>query len=109
MVLCKQEVIIVGTKLKFILVPYQMIKDKKLLSSDLIIYGEILSLSKQRGYCFANNNYFMKENKISKSSVIRSLNRLKENGYINLKYQCNETNLRNRIIYLTADKYLVWH
>ena len=96
--------IIVGTKSKFILVPYQMIKDKRLLSSDLIIYGEILSLSKQRGYCFANNNYFMKENKISKSSVIRSLNRLRENGYINLKYQCNEAKMRNRIIYLITDE-----
>lgn len=95
--------IIVGNKSKFILIPYDMIKDKNLLRNDLIIYGEILSLSKQKGYCYANSNYFMKENKISRSSLIRSLNRLKNNGYINCEYQCNETNSKKRIIYLSDE------
>ena len=80
-----------------------MIKDKNLLRSDLIIYGEILSLSKKHGYCYANNKHFINENEISKSSLIRSLNRLSENGYIYLKYQFNGTNSKKRIIYLNND------
>ena len=86
---------------KFIQIPFVLISDSNLKPIDLIIYGQILSLTKQTGYCYANNKYFMNQNRISKSVVNRSLCRLKENGYIKMKYQCTETNSKKRTIYLT--------
>lgn len=92
--------IIVAQKERFIIIPYSLVNDNNLIPLDLIIYGEIVSLSKDKGYCYANNNYFIKENRISKSVLMRSFNRLKENGYIKMKYQCNETNSKKRTVYI---------
>lgn len=92
---------------KFIQIPFELICDSNLKPIDLIIYGQILSLTNQTGYCYANNKYFMNQNRISRSAVNRSLCRLKANGYIQMNYQCNETNSRKRTIYLTLEYYQI--
>ncbi|MEG0908987.1 MAG: helix-turn-helix domain-containing protein [Bacilli bacterium] len=92
--------VIIANKKRFIQIPFDLISDSNLNPIDLIIYGQILSLTNQTGYCYANNKYFMKQNRLSMSAITRSLSRLKKNGYIQMNYQCNETNSKKRTIYL---------
>ena len=93
--------VIVSKKERFIIIPYKVIVDSNLHYLDKILYGEIISLSNKKGYCYANNKYFMEENKITKQVLLRGLKRLEENKYIEIIYALNKSNADKRTIYLT--------
>lgn len=91
----------VSTQERFIIIPYKVVIDSKIYHLDKLIYGEIISLSNKKGYCYANNKYFMEENKITKQVLLRSLKRLEEQEYIKIIYTLNKSNSDKRTIYLT--------
>lgn len=91
----------VSTQERFIIIPYKVVIDSKIHHLDKLIYGEIISLSNKKGYCYANNKYFMEENKITKQVLLRSLKRLEEQEYIKIIYTLNKSNSDKRTIYLT--------
>ena len=92
--------IIVSKQERYIIIPYNAVIDNNLHTIDKVIYGEIISLSNKKGYCYANNQYFMKENKISKNLIIQSLKRLEQNKYIEIIYNLSLKNSDRRTIYL---------
>lgn len=93
--------VIVSKQERFIIIPYKVVIDSNLHHLDKLIYGEIISLSNKKGYCYANNKYFMEENKISKQILLRSLKRLEEQKYIKIIYKLNKSNSEKRSIFLT--------
>lgn len=64
------------------MIPYEILIDTTLAPLDKILYGEIRTLSKKSGYCFATNNYFAKKYNVSIDTIKRSLKRLKDNTHI---------------------------
>lgn len=68
-----------------ILIEDNVLKDIRLNSTDKIIYGLIKSLSNNKGYCFATNNYIGKRANLSKSTISNTISKLKKYNYIKIK------------------------
>lgn len=78
--------------------------DKNLSDSEKILYSEITALSVKAGYCFATNSYLAKLYDISKVTVSRRINRLKELGYLKVVVVRDENQqIKRREIYPITD------
>jgi len=62
--------------------PSQVRYDETLSSSAKLIYAEISALSEQKGYAWADNEYFARIYGITVRTVIRQLNELQKAGYL---------------------------
>jgi len=72
-----------------------ILKDIKLNSTDKLVYGLIGTLSNQKGYCYATNDYIARQLNLSKRTITDTIKKLRIANYIrveNINYQ--------RIIYL---------
>ena len=87
-------------KKQFIQVPMVVLADNNLSSTEKLFIGLMISLSRQKGYCFASNatigKYINKDGK----TVSKIVNRLRPKGWINCEY--DRSNYRR--IYLVEQK-----
>jgi len=70
--------------------------DRDLSNFDKVLYGEISSLTNQKGYCFAYNKYFEIAYNVTDRTVQRALKRLETKGYIFVDIERNE--LTNQVL-----------
>lgn len=70
----------------FAIIPASVRYDANLSSLAKLFYAEITSLSNAKGFCWANNEYFMNCFEISERTCNRVINQLKNCGYINIDY-----------------------
>ncbi|WP_241210666.1 helix-turn-helix domain-containing protein [Brachyspira hampsonii] len=56
----------------YTIIPSNVRHDKRLKSLSKLIYGEIAALTNDKGYCWANNNYFAEIYSVSKDTISRS-------------------------------------
>ena len=80
------------------LIPISIIKDKRMSSLEKLLLMHIVSLCKNKGYCWATNNYFEAIYSVSKQTISRCINNLASLNYINLKYDNKRNNNSKRII-----------
>jgi len=66
----------------YILIPAEVKNCKELKPIEKLIFGDITCLCNQKGYCWAGNRYFAELYQISKRSVSRYINHLKELNFI---------------------------
>lgn len=78
---------------KFVRIPFEVLEDKNLQPTTKLLFGLILSLCNRNGYCWANNNYFIKTLSISRATTVRSFKELIKNNFILLEND-NENNKR---------------
>lgn len=89
------------------IIPLTVGLDNNLKPLDKLIYAQILSLSKTKGYCYATNNYFAKlNNYLTKRTIINSLKILKMYNYIKIEIGNKEVNNSKRKIYITDEEVL---
>lgn len=81
-------------------IPAEVLLDKKLSDKEKIILSMIMYLSKDKGYCFATNNYFSDILNVTVVSISRIINSLKKKNYIktNMNYKSNSKEIENRQI-----------
>ena len=79
--------------------------DKNLKDKAKLLYGEITALCNEKGYCWANNEYFANLYGISKTTVSLLIKNLIDNGYIysEIIYKDGTKEILNR--YLSIVKY----
>ena len=70
---------------QFIKVPWNMLDDKCLSSTDKLVYGLLLSYSKREGYAFASNEQLAKVLGVSPSTISNSISKLEKDSYIEIK------------------------
>lgn len=73
---------------KFIMIPINMMQkmiDDKFTYQEIILYSEILTLSK-KGDCFANNTWFSQIMNNNNRNIQNWLNHLERKGYITRYY-----------------------
>jgi hypothetical protein len=75
----------------YAVIPATVRYDERLKLLSRMLYGEITALCNERGYCWASNAYFAELYGMSIKSISRSVNELKECGYINVELQFKET------------------
>jgi len=72
--------------------------DKTLPSLAKLLYGDICTLAKKCGVCFATNEYFAKEYSVSRRTISRNIKALQERGFIKVEVKINEYGCRLRYI-----------
>ena len=86
--------------LKGLWMPSEILINNKLSDKEKIILSMIMYLSKDKGYCFATNNYFSDILNVTVVSISRIINSLKKKSYIkiNMNYKSNSKEIENRQI-----------
>lgn len=86
--------------LKGLWMPSERLINNKLSDKEKIILSMIIYLSKDKGYCFATNNYFSDILNVTVVSISRIINSLKKKNYIkiNMNYKSNLKEIENRQI-----------
>jgi len=86
----------------FAIIPANVRYDKRLNANAKLLYGEITALCNEKGYCWANNNYFSKLYEVDQRTIIRWINQLIKYGYIysELKYKANSKEIEYRYLKL---------
>ena len=81
----------------YTLLPHQVRLDNRLCPFARLLYGEIVALSQQTGYCWASNTFFAQLYQVREKAVGRWLRELRQNGYIRVEVAKGN----QRKIYLT--------
>ena len=86
--------------LKGLWMPSERLINNKLSDKEKIILSMIIYLSKDKGYCFATNNYFSDILNVTVVSISIIINSLKKKNYIkiNMNYKSNSKEIENRQI-----------
>ena len=66
----------------FLVIPSFITDDPKIDDSTAILYGRIVALSNQKGYCWASDKYLAELTRVSEREVRNRIKCLEENGYI---------------------------
>ena len=83
------------------IMPIKVLSDDNLTFLERLILLHIISLCKQKGYCWATNNYFSEIYKVSRTTISKSINQLASCNYIKLEYENKNQNNSKRIIKLS--------
>lgn len=83
------------------LIPISILRDNRLTSLEKLLLIQIISLCKQKGYCWATNKYFAELNNVSRTTISKSVNNIAASNYINLEYEKQNLNNSKRKIKLT--------
>lgn len=63
----------------------KILKDNSISSTEKIIYGIIGALTNKKGYCYASNDYISKQLNLSKRTISKAINNLKNKSYIRIE------------------------
>lgn len=74
-------------KEKYILIPDSVKLNKTIPPGAKILFGDILSLSKGMGYCFASNTYFSELYGVHVNSITNWMRALKDCSLISITYE----------------------
>lgn len=83
------------------IITHDVLYDDNLTANEKLLYACITGLTKQKGYCYASNDYLSEKMNTSKRSVSRWLNNLEKKGYIKRKlvYKEDSKEVQERQIY----------
>lgn len=71
----------------YCIIPAKVRYAKTISPNAKLLYGEITALCNQEGYCWASNDYFATLYGVSKTSISKWVNQLKEQGFIKVELQ----------------------
>ena len=86
----------------YAIIPANVRYDDNLPPNAKLLYGEITALCNEKGYCWANNNYFADLYNVKKETVSRWIGTLVSKGYIKIEliYSEGSKEVKNRYIYI---------
>lgn len=71
----------------YIKIPIVLFSDTNVSSSAKLLYGLLVLLTYQEGYCYANNNYLADKLNIGTRAITRLLKELSDNKYIKMEFK----------------------
>lgn len=86
------------TKKRYLNIPSDVLQNSEFSSSVKIIFSEIISLSKQKGYCWSANEHFSELCGIHPTTASNAIGFLRKKGYV--KTFVNKANGNSRKIYV---------
>ena len=84
----------------FAIIPSHIRYDNDLIPNAKLMFGELTALSNDKGYCYATNKYFSELYNVSKVSVSKWINQLKNKGYIKVELVYENKEIKERKIYI---------
>ena len=88
----------------YAIIPAHIRYDSELIPNAKLMYGEITSLSNEKGFCYATNSYFANLYNVSKVSISKWINQLKEKGYIEVELIYDGKQIKERKIFIINAK-----
>ena len=84
----------------YAIIPANVRYDEKITPNAKLLYAEITALCNEKGYCWANNEYFANLYNVSKISISKWISQLEQNGYIETEiiYKEGTKQILNRYI-----------
>ena len=82
----------------FAVIPAEIRYDNDLRANEKLLYGEITSLAKKTGECWASNKYFSELYGVKPNAIATWIRHLKNKGYIAVGYTYNGKVIDKRII-----------
>jgi hypothetical protein len=83
----------------YIKIPMNLILDNKVCPRAKVLYGVVVLLSHQLGYCYANNTYLASYLNVGNRAITRLLKELSDNNYIKMEFK----HKFQRKIYITKE------
>ena len=71
----------------YIKIPIVLLEDNNVSSTAKLLYGLLVLLTYQQGYCFANNTYLSNKLNIGTRAITRLLKELSDNNYIKMEFK----------------------
>jgi hypothetical protein len=103
-------------KIQFVIVPEFILTDANIPIGEKLLFGDIASHTKQKGYCWGSNEYFEKRYKVSTRTISRWINDLRKRNLIitNMIYQKGSVQITERQIMVNTDipiikEYMSWY
>lgn len=89
----------------YAIIPANVRYDKKIRPNAKLLYGEITALTNEKGYCWANNQYFADLYEVNKETISRWVSELSDRGYITVEliYKEGSNQIINRYIRISHD------
>lgn len=89
----------------YAIIPANVRYDKELIPNAKLMYGEITSLSNEKGYCYAENSYFANLYNVSIVTISKWINQLVQKGYIESEiiYKEGTKQIVNRYLRIVKD------
>ena len=89
----------------YAIIPANVRYDKRIRANAKLLYGEITALTNEKGYCWANNQYFADLYEVSKETISRWVSELSDRGYITVEliYKEGSNQIINRYIRISHD------
>jgi DNA-binding transcriptional ArsR family regulator len=89
----------------YAIIPANIRYDSSITPNAKLLYGEITALCNEKGYCWANNEYFASLYGVSKVSISKWIRQLVEKGYIYsvLEYKEGTKEILNRYLTIVND------
>ena len=89
----------------YAIIPANIRYDSSITPNAKLLYGEITALCNEKGYCWANNEYFASLYGVSKVSISKWIRQLVEKGYIYsvLEYKEGTKEILNRYLIIVND------
>lgn len=88
----------------FIMIKYSILKNKKLNSSEKIVFSTIESLEKQTGFCWATNSNISELTGISPANIQRIITKLVKMDMISKSVDTNKLGGKRRALSTQKDK-----
>ena len=70
---------------QFAIIPSKIRYDNKLKPAEKLLYGELTVLVNKKGYCYAQNKYFLELYGVRQETVSRWISNLQKFNYIEIK------------------------
>jgi len=71
----------------YIKIPIVLLSDTHVSSSAKLLYGLLVLLTHQQGYCYANNSYLSNKLNLGIRAITRLLKELSDNSYIKMEFK----------------------
>ena len=71
----------------YIKIPIILLEDNNVSSSAKLLYGLLVLLAYQEGYCYANNSYLADKLNLGIRAITRLLKELSDNNYIKMEFK----------------------
>lgn len=70
-------------------IPRKVLNNRRLCSNAKLLYGDLVLLCHNNGYCYATNKFLAYNLKVSSRTITRLLKKLKDEELIEIKYDSN--------------------
>ena len=78
----------------YAIIPADVRYDENLCANAKLLYGEITALCNEKGFCWANNEYFATLYKVTKTSISKWISSLEKQDFISIEINQKQGNTR---------------